>query len=60
MEKQVKSSAVYAAERSLVQGNFYEPQNPQFIIKNGFKSRAGYDGGRTVFQLDAYKDSCPS
>ena len=25
-----------------------EPQNPWFIIKSGFKSRAGYDGARTV------------
>ena len=28
--------------------NFSEPQNPQFIIESGFKSRAGYNGARRV------------
>ena len=26
-------------------------KNPRFIIKSGFKSRAGYDGARTVVGL---------
>ena len=29
--------------------NFSEPQNLRFIIESGFKSRAGYNGGCTVF-----------
>ena len=42
-------AAVYTAERFELQGNFFEPQNPRFIIESGFKSRAGYNGARTVF-----------
>jgi hypothetical protein len=30
--------------------NFSEPQNLQFIIKSGFKSRAGYNGAYTVYR----------
>ena len=41
-------AAVYIAERLELQGNFFEPQNPRFIIESGFKSRAGYNGARTV------------
>ena len=33
--------------------NFSEPQNPQLIIESGFKSRAGYDGARTVVKVTA-------
>ena len=43
-----KLAAVYAAERFVYTKNFSEPQNPRFIIKSGFKSRAGYNGARTV------------
>ena len=25
--------------------------NPQFTIESGFKSRAGYDGARTVYTI---------
>ena len=28
--------------------SIFEAQNLQFIIKNGFKSRAGYNGGHTI------------
>ena len=38
-------------------GNFSEPQNPRFIIESGFKSRAGYNGARTVFNLKLIVDS---
>ena len=31
--------------------NFPEPQNPRFIIESGFKSRAGYNGARTVYKI---------
>ena len=48
MEKQVKLAAVYTAERFALQGNFFGPQNPRFIFKSGFKSRAGYNGARMV------------
>ena len=44
-------AAVYIAERLELQGNFFEPQNPRFIIESGFKSRAGYNGARTVFKI---------
>ena len=43
-------AAVYIAERLELQGNFFEPQNPRFIIESGFKSRAGYNGARTVYE----------
>ena len=41
-------AAVYTAERFVFSRNFSEPQNPQFIFESGFKSRAGYNGARTV------------
>ena len=46
--KYVKLDAVYNAERFILQGNFSESKNPRFIIESGFKSRAGYNGARTV------------
>ena len=33
--------------------NFFEFQNPRFIIESGFKSRADYNGARTV---SSYRD----
>ena len=39
---------VYNAEWFILQGNFSEPKNLRFIIESGFKSRAGYNGARTV------------
>ena len=48
MKKQVILAAVYIAERFELLGNFFQPQNPRFVIKSGFKSRAGYNGARTV------------
>ena len=47
-KKHVKLAAVYATERLVFTRNFSEPQNPRFIIKSGFNSRAGYNGARTV------------
>ena len=44
----VKLAEVYIAERFIFTRNFFESQNPRFIIKSGFKSRAGYNGARTV------------
>ena len=35
--------------------NFFELQNPWFIIKSGFKSNAGYNGVRTVVFLITHK-----
>ena len=53
-------AAVYIAERFELHGNFFELQNPRFIIESGFKSRAGYNGARTVY-LTEYQDKviCP-
>ena len=31
--------------------NFFEPQNPRFIIESNFKSRAGYNSAHTVYCL---------
>ena len=45
----VLQTAVYTAERFVIQWNFFDLKNPRFIIESGFKSRAGYNGARTVF-----------
>ena len=42
-------TAVYTAERFVIQWNFSDLKNPRFIIESGFKSRAGYNGARTVY-----------
>ena len=44
----VLQTAVYTAERFVIQWNFSDLKNPRFIIESGFKSRAGYDDTRTV------------
>ena len=44
----VIQTAVYVAERFIMHWNFSDLKNPRFIIKSGFKSRAGYNGARTV------------
>ena len=44
----VLQTAVYIAERFVIQWNFSDLKNPRFIIESGFKSRAGYNGVRTV------------
>ena len=54
-KKHVKLAAVYATERLVFTRNFSEPQNPRFIIKSGFNSRAGYDGAHTVVELQKQK-----
>ena len=41
---------IYVLNKEILQFLVY---NPWFIIKNGFKSRAGYNGARTVFTLAA-------
>ena len=33
----------------MIHRNFSDLKNPRFIIESGFKSRAGYNGARTVF-----------
>ena len=48
----VLQTAVYIAERFVIQWNFSDLKNPRFIIESGFKSRAGYNGARTVLDLD--------
>ena len=47
----VIQTAVYNAERFVMQWNFFDLKNPRFIIESGFKSRAGYNGARTVHDL---------
>ena len=37
--------------------NFFKAQNPLLINKSGFKSRAAYDGARTVHSVDINKIS---
>ena len=32
-----------------MQWNFSDLKNPRFIFESGFKSRAGYNGARTVY-----------
>ena len=55
IEKKGKlEAAVYIAERVVLQGNFSEPKNPRFIIESGFKSRAGNNGARTVYDHKKY------
>ena len=44
----LKIAEVYIAEWFIFTRNFFESQNPRFIIESGFKSRAGYNGARTV------------
>ena len=46
-------TAVYNAERSVIQWNFFGLKNPRFIIESGFKSRAGYNDTRRVGKLNA-------
>ena len=36
------------ADNGCITRNFSGPQNLQFIFKNGFKSKAGYDGAHMV------------
>ena len=48
----VLQTGVYNAERFVIRWNFYDLKNPRFIIKSGFKSRAGYNGARTVYAID--------
>ena len=50
----VLQTAVYTAERFEMPRNFSDLKNPRFIIESGFKSRAGYNGARTVFNRDIY------
>ena len=50
----VLQTAVYTAERFIIQWNFSDLKNPRFIIESGFKSRAGYNGARTVFWYSIY------
>ena len=38
----------FILQSGFITKNFSEPQNPRFIIESGFKSRAGYNGARTV------------
>ena len=47
-EKWIKLAAVYTAEWFVLNETFSYLQNPWFIIENEFKSRAGYNGARTV------------
>ena len=47
----VIQTAVYNAERFVMQWNFSDLKNPRFIIESGFKSRAGYNGARTVHNM---------
>ena len=49
-------TAVYTAERFVIHWNFSDLKNPRFIIESGFKSRAGYNGARTV---DISGPACP-
>ena len=44
----VLQTAVSTAEQFIIQWNFFNLKNPRFIIESGFKSRAGYNGARTV------------
>ena len=46
----VLQTVVYIAERSVIQWNFSDLKNPRFIVESGFKSRAGYNGTRTVYE----------
>ena len=48
----VIQTAVYIAERFVIQWNFSDLKNLRFIIESGFKSRAGYNGARTVYYWD--------
>ena len=43
-----KNSAAYAAERLKFLFHFFKAQNPRLINESGLKSRAAYDGARTV------------
>ena len=47
-------TAVYTAERFIIQWNFFCLKNLRFIIESGFKSRAGYNGARTVCAKSAF------
>ena len=44
-------AAAYAAERPLFLDSFFKTQNPQLINESGFKSRAAYNGARTIVSL---------
>ena len=52
-------AAVYISERFELQGNFFEPQNPRFIIESGFKSNAGWDGTRMIHKVEKFLTSLP-
>ena len=52
-------SAVYTAERFVLQKNFSGPQNPRFIIESGFKSRAVFNGACTVYQIEVLQFAMP-
>ena len=43
-----KNAAAYAAERLVLQETFSKLKNPRFRNESGFKSRAAYNGARTV------------
>ena len=43
-----KSSCGLYCRAVCITRNISESQNPWFIIESGFKSRAGYNGARTV------------
>ena len=45
----VKLAEVFIAEGFIFTRNFFDSQNPRFIFKSGFKSRAGYNGARMVY-----------
>ena len=47
-EKQEKISCGLYCKAVCITRNFSEPKIPRFIIKSSFKSRAGYNGARTV------------
>ena len=44
----LKSEKNEAAERLILQKNFFKAQNPRLINKSGFKLRGAYDGAHTV------------
>ena len=50
----VLQTAVYIAERFIIHWNFSDLKNPRFIIQSGFKSRAGYNGARTVIDYNIF------
>ena len=49
--KSEKKSCCLYYKAVCITRNFSEPQNLQFIIKSGFKSRVGYNGACTVSEM---------